>query len=1073
MKLSRQAIDRPRVALVAAAMIMAIAVFATLQIPVQRTPAIHTAVVIVAVPYPGGKPHQAEKEITRKLEDSLKRLDRVDWMESSSMRGSSVTIIVFLDGVDPKRARDDVAHLVNAVRHELPLGREVMPTVTAVDFESAPVMLVALLAGKQFDQRSLKTIAEEVQDELEGISGVANSALFGGREREIHVSYDPELLAQYQLSVNDLRNALATGHASMPGGAMNTGQFNLQVRAETEFRGDEDIQKIRLRPDRGQLVRMSDVAHVADTYRRPLSVSQIDGKNCATILVNKEPNINTLATAQAVKAKVDELRLKYPDIEFAYTRDTSAEIGIMFWVLGSSAVWGGLLVMLILQFSMGFRASALVLLAIPISTAVAVSFLYMAGISISNMVIFSYILVLGMVVDGAIIVVENIHRHQEMGKTPQQAAKDGIDEVGIPVLAADLTTIAAYAPMLLVPGIMGDFLSVMPIVVGVALAGSLLVDHFLIPVVASLWTAKVHVHPQIADGQLPAPRNWFSKGYAWLLNYSLHNRFLVLAYCVLSVVWAGWMLGSGAIAVDFFPSSDRGQFSIIYELPLGYSIEETLRASECLTEPLKDLEKTGELQHFVTAIGSGGALTGPLEGDSASGPEFGQVVVELTPPMERKRHQDEIIEELRAKIKPWPGMKFRIETAQEGPPGGAAVEVRLTGDNLEQLGRVAERLAARMRQIPSTRDVSTDYRPLSPDVVAQPDPALLALYGLDKRQVSEAIATAIQGESRIELLIGDEEVPIRLQALPSYQSHPADIQRLRLTAPNGQQVTLGQVAHISREQGLFSIRRRDNRRAVSVRCNLQDKKVNPAALNAAQTFDELRKILPQEYGFRPSAAAEVGTLAVVMRELGLDISTNSQPMIFVGQPDTDEAGVRAIFTGEEEERQKNFSYLNTIMLLALLLIGFILVIQFNSLRQTIIVLLAIPLSFVGVVAGMWIFGFAFSLASFIGLVSLAGVVVNDAIVMVDFTNQSIARGMSVNAALMEAGRCRLRPVFLPTITIIGGLFPMFLNLSGGAEFWQPLTGAIICGLTFATALTLVVIPVAYSLVYSGWQTKTE
>ena len=210
-----------------------------------------------------------------------------------------------------------------------------------------------------------------------------------------------------------------------------------------------------------------------------------------------------------------------------------------------------------------------------------------------------------------------------------------------------------------------------------------------------------------------------------------------------------------------------------------------------------------------------------------------------------------------------------------------------------------------------------------------------------------------------------------------------------------------------------------------------------------------------------------------MRELGLDISTNSQPMIFVGQPDTDEAGVRAIFTGEEEERQKNFSYLNTIMLLALLLIGFILVIQFNSLRQTIIVLLAIPLSFVGVVAGMWIFGFAFSLASFIGLVSLAGVVVNDAIVMVDFTNQSIARGMSVNAALMEAGRCRLRPVLLTTITTIGGLFPMFLNLSGGAEFWQPLTGAIICGLTFATALTLVVIPVAYSLVYSGWQTKTE
>ena len=1068
MKLSRQAIDRPRITLVAAALILLGAFYAATEIPVQRTPAINTAVVIVAVPYAGSKPNEVEEEISRKIEDSLGRLDRVDWMESTSMRGSSVTAVVFLDGVDSKQARDDVAHLVNEVRNELPSGREVIPSIVGVDFESMPIMLVTLVGHKNFDDRALKTIAEEVQDELESISGVANTALYGGRTREIHVNYHPDLLAQYGLTMPELRQALLAGHTALPSGSLNTDRFNLQVRVDGKFQTLDEIRDEPIREFQGRIVRVRDVAEVVDSFRRPISLAQLDGLNSATILVNKEPNINTLATAQMVKAHIEELRLKYPEVDFHATRDSSEEIALMFEVLGSSALWGGILVVVILQLSMGFRASCMVLLAIPISTAVALVFLYVTGAAISNMVIFSYILVLGMVVDGAIIVVENIHRHIEMGKSPEQAAKDGIDEVGLPVIAADLTTVAAYAPMLLVPGIMGDFMGVMPRVVAMALVGSVMVDHFLIPVVASMWYRQKAKSDEASQApRQPPPPGRFTRGYLHVLNYALANRLMVVCLCGVGLVWAGWMLASGAIETEFFPPSDRGQFQVAYELPLGYSIEESLRAAKTITDPLEELRESGVLRHYVTAVGSGGSLAGPVEGDNAAGPEFGKIMVELTPPTERSRHQDEIIAELREKIRPWPGMKYRIATVQEGPPGGADIEVRLTGDNLEDLGRMAKRISTEMATIRGAVEVSTDYRPDNPEIRIEPRPGVLGLFGMNKQMLSLAAGVAIQGDQQIELVMEDEEVTLRLQALSDYQRYLNDVQRLMITSPvNGRRATIGELAEVRREQGLFAIRRRDRRRAVSVRANVLGTDVAGDEGNTSNgIFGELRRRLP-ELGFRPGGGSGPGKGAFSgIRRLLYEPSAENA-MTYLGQPGTEAEGVRAVFTGKDEEKRENFGHLNVVMILAVFLIGFILVVQFNSIRQSAIVLGTIPLSFIGVVLGMWLFGFPFSLASFIGLVSLAGVVVNDAIVMVDFSNQAVRRGLSIDDALRDAGRNRFRPVLLTTVTTIGGLLPMFLNITGGAEFWQPLTGAVISGLAFATALTLIVIPVAYSLVYT-------
>ncbi|WDI41181.1 efflux RND transporter permease subunit [Bremerella sp. P1] len=1062
MKISAGAIDQPRFVIVCTMILMVAVVMVALNIPVQRTPAISKAVVLVAVPYPGAQPVEVEEQITSKIEDALQKLKNVDFIASTSMRGSSVTQIIFLDGVDPDQARGEVKDLVDEIRRDLPVAREVQPSVTDIDFENTPLMLVNMTAPKGFDEAALKTLAEEVQEELETIQGISNTQLFGGRERELHVNVNVDLAAEYGLTLGDFRRALANFHAEMPAGELDTGTFDFRVRNETQFRGVDDIRNAIISQVDGKVIKIGDVATVEDTYRRLKNVALLNGESCATIIVNKEADINTLAAAMSVKEKINELRPQYPNIKFRITRDTSAEISIMFRVLGSSFIFGAMLVLVILAWTMGLRISFLVLTAIPLSSAVGLIALYALGIPISNMVIFAFILVLGMVVDGAIIVAENIHRHIERGEDPVDAAKIGIEEVGTPVIMADLTTVAAFLPMLLVPGIMGDFMRVMPEVVSVSLLGSVLVDHFFIPVVAARWYGRRKasevvpdktVHEAIARDEDEAEirirpnLGLFTKFYIYILRWALQNRWAVSTCTVLALVWAGFMMVH--VEKEFFPPSDRGQFEVKYELPLGSSIHQTIAAAEAIQQPLRELgaRPNSELVNFVSALGSSEGLASRLENDPAVGPEFGTVMVELLSPLDRERHERVILAELREQfdqtVKQFPGMTYTIQEVEEGPPGGAKVAVRFTGDDLEQLGYVAEVTTDGMRQIDGAVDVKTDYRNLNPEIVVEPFPEVVGMYGMSEMQVAQAIQTAINGDTTIELNLGDEDVTLRLQAMSDYRASKEQLERIMLTSPTGKKAPIGQMARLDRATSLFAVNRYDRKRAVTAKCDVIE---NP---DTDKIFSRLREDILPSLGFRPANETAVSFM----------------DMAFIGTVGTPSEGLRAEFTGESEETAKNMNYLSASMIIAVILIFAILVYQFASFRQACIVMLTVPLSFVGVVAGMFISDFPFSLATFIGLVSLTGIVVNDAIVVVDFINQGRKRGLKVRDAIIEAGINRLRPVMLTTATTIGGLLPLFLNLSGGAEFWQPLTGAVIFGLAFATILTLLVIPVAYSLAY--------
>ncbi len=418
-------------------------------------------------------------------------------------------------------------------------------------------------------------------------------------------------------------------------------------------------------------------------------------------------------------------------------------------------------------------------------------------------------------------------------------------------------------------------------------------------------------------------------------------------------------------------------------------------------------------------------------------------MVELLPPMDRIRHEDSIIGELRAKIaqraERFPAIQYSIEEIEDGPPGGADVAIRFTGDDLELLGRLAKAVAAEMVDIPGSLDVRTDFRDENPEIVVDPDPRMLGLFDITETDVALAVQMALNGDTSIELNLGDEDVTLRIQSKEDYQQSADSLRRLMLQSRTGRKATIGQVAKLQRTVGLYSVNRYDRKRAVLAKCNVLKEKYK-----SDDIFQVLRERVLPELGFEP-------------------VQGNS--LAFLGAPGTVSEGVRATFTGQNEERDKNFRFMMWSMFIAVVLIFGLLILQFNSFRQAIIVLLTVPLSFVGVVAGSWLCSFPFSLASFIGLISLTGIVVNDAIVVVDFINQFRARGLPLREAIAQAAVSRLRPVLLTTATTVGGLLPLMLNLTGGAEFWQPLTGAVIFGLSCATVLTLIVIPVTYSLAY--------
>ena len=757
----------------------------------------------------------------------------------------------------------------------------------------------------------------------------------------------------------------------------------------------------------GTLV-LRDVARVRVDHERLSSSAWFNGDPSVTLSVRLRSYVNTLDTVARLERKVDVLRPQLPPgVQIDATSDAAEDIGAMIRQLGTSAVLGMLLVVGVLFVMFGAGQAVLVASVLPFSLLFTFLGLYIFDMEISNIALFSVVLVLGLVVDGAIIVGEAIYREREDGASATDAAKAGLGRVGLPVFAADLTTVAAFVPMLLMVGLMGQFMSVMPKVVVFALIGSIFVDHMLLPAAAS----KLPRRPPPRKRRLaPDGLPWFSpelprarRQYMRLLDVALRQRQSVVVFAAAAFAGALLLFGSGAIESIFLPTADRGRVTLNYALPLGTGLGETNRVGRLIE---REIQQLPEVESYVLTTGETGALNSDNREGGRSGPEYGRFSIELGDPSGRQRSQSEVARELRERTAHLAGVEIDLEELQEGPPTGAALAIRVQGESLEQLADVAARVKARVADLEGSADVRVDYDRSKPQIrVALDRPRAKAEFGISPDLVSRSLATAFNGVVVGRMWVAGERVDIRLQAPESYAHSLDHVRELPLRAASGGIVPLAEVAHVELAFAHDAIFRYDTRRAVTVRADTTT-------------------------GY---SSVRLGTVArEALSELPLPL------------------GVSLEYGGETEERDRSYASLWSAL-------------KWGVLSQPLIVLLSVPLSIVGVALALVLTGIPFSFMVFIGIVSLTGIVVNDGIVLIDAINQERRTGTPVGQAIRQASLGRFRPVLLTTITTIAGLLPLTLNVTEGGEFWVPLGLAIISGLLVSSALTLLVVPVLYSL----------
>ncbi len=1076
MRISEKAIERPRLVFLASALACLLGFAAVYTLPKERTPRVKLPVIVVAVPNFGASPHTNESQIIRRIEDEsgdLTGLRDDGGIISEAVSGAAIVQFIFDDDVDVSEAKRDVESLINRIKGEFPEDAQTDPgpMVQDIAFEDFPIIQVFIAGGSWGggggEHRRL--IAEELQRQIERIDGVSGVDIFGGLEREVLIEVDPHRMALYGFSYDQVAGAIVASNTEAPTGEISgdSGEES-RVRVRSKLADIESIRTLPVGQRSGKPIRLGDLAEVSLGYKDPVSMARYGGEDAVVVLARAKTDVDVLKAADRIQTLVDEFieSGSHDGTEIGTVRSQAREIRYMINQLGMSAVYGTVLVVLFLWLAMGWRNATLISISLPFALLVTGGLMWAAkrtvypDIAINNMTLFAMILVVGMVVDGCIIVGENIYRHRELGRSPLSAAKRGIHEVSASLMCAYLTTFAAFAPMFLIRGIMGDFMSLMPITVIFALCAAMLVDHFLLPVM-SMYLMKVPPEKS-AVGELNAcgveddeienalavvKRSSIHRVYGRMIGYALHHRLLVLILAMTISITPVILFLVGAIRFEFFPEGDVPIIEVNFELPLGSSMSgRTSEIAGIIEQAVEDAVREEEWFHPsdraervrpVTTMGEPGALNINLEQQEGMGPEFGMVYVELELAENRERSVFEIRRAIKRAIPPLPGVQVHVTVPEDGPPAGSPVAVRVLGHTdttLADLADYAVIVRDMLKQSVGTYDVTMDYR-LRPEIVVDPDRVTAGMFDVDAAQIARSVNFALEGARLGDVdLGGDEEIELRLRNLRTNRDELEDLQNLPIRTASGRIVSLEQVSRIERQYNANVIRHYDQRRVINVRSELAEG-VIPDDIKA----DLIEKLRPDLSGMERKR--------LLLDRDNRTIYSDDKVIIEFG--------------GENQIRDDALVDLNMALLVAAASMLIILMVQFNSFIQPLIILFSVPLSFVGVSIGLMLCGFYFSISAMIGIVALSGIVVNDAIVLMDFINRMKSSGVSTEQAVTLAGQLRLRPIFLTTVTTIGGLIPLGLNLAGGGEFWQPLTTTIMFGLGFATLLQLFIIPLAY------------
>lgn len=1042
MSIPKISVNNPVLANMLMIIIIIFGLYAWITLPRELTPEIALQSATVTTLYPGASPEEVEKLISAPIEDAIEEnVNRINLMLSTSSEGRSIITIDF-DEMSDREFDKEMENLRTAVDGVNDLPEEILdePKVLELDIASGFPMLTIVVGGS-ITENQMREIAENLKDEILEIKNIASVQIAGLREREIWIEVNPDRLKAYNLPIAAINMALQLENINLPAGTLEIGNTEFMVRTMGEFPNPDYIADtiISVQPS-GTPIRLRDVATVSDTYEEARTLSRIDGESSISLSVQKKKDGNTISLVAKLRDLVEKHKDNLPDgAVLTPVNDYSVILKERLGILETNAVFGLILVILMLFLFIGWRNALFAALGIPVAFMATFWFMSMAGYTLSGVALFGLILVVGIVVDDAIVVIENTYRHIERGETPKDAAIRGAEEVGWPVLAASLTTIGAFGPLMFMSGVSGQFMRIVPIMAIIVLVASLFEVFVILPAHVSEWgKARTYRGRSRLEPLRTRSRNafsltiiiagffaWFAtifdivrRRYVRILKITIRRRYAFVA----SVILIGMFTIVGAFFLldkELFPGEDFPQFYVKAEMPPSYGIQETTAVIAQLEDAAKKLPES-EIAAIVSNIGLHTPTSGLLEGVTY-GSNFGELIIELVPKQERTRNTDQIIASLRKNTTNISGIeKLNFVKLQGGPPQGQDVEVKVKGTHFTQLAEIADRLKTTLGEIDGVEDIRDDFRIGKSELRIYLKPEKAALFGMSTMQVAQTVRNAIEGAKATTYREADEAIDVIVKYSEDRLQTIAELNDLLITTPIGSIIPLKDVAVIAEEKGYADIRRFEGERAITVFASVDRTKASPFEVNQIlmSSFADIESLYP---------------------------------------------GYRLDFRGVFDEIRESFSELWKLFIVGVLVIYVILGAQFKSFSQPIIILFAVPFGMIGAMVGLLFSNATLSMVAMFGIVALAGIVVNDSIVLIDFINKYRALGFNRWYAILKGGSIRLRPIILTSLTTIFGLIPMSLGLGGKSPIWTPMANTIIFGLAFATLMTLFVMPSLYAI----------
>jgi hydrophobic/amphiphilic exporter-1 (mainly G- bacteria), HAE1 family len=1029
MSIPRLAIERPVTMFMLSGVVILIGAVSLMRLPVDLMPDVTYPSITVRVQYTGVGPLEMEELVTRPIEQAMAAVAGLERLESTSSEGSSRVTLNFVWGTDLNEAADDVRSRLDRVRGRLPEDAD-PPTVFKFDANSQPIMNVGV--DGDFDPVKLREIAEhDLSTRLERVPGVAAVTVQGGLRRQIHVELSKEKIRALELPVDRIVNMLRTENQNIPLGEIDEGDRTYLVRSQGQFADLNEIRDMVVMTRVGVPVYMKDIAEVTDSTEDFRSFTRINGRPGVRLSVTKQSGTNTVAIADEVRREIVRINQGSNGIRLSVLNDNSIFINRSITSVKEHAMLGGVLVMLIIfLFLRNLRATFIVFTSIPISVIGTFALLYFNGYTLNTMTFGGLALGIGMIVDASIVVLENTFRHMEHGKTRMQASIDGSEEVWSAILASTLTHIAVFVPLLFLTGVSSILFKQLAVVVMFSLTMSLFVAVTIVPVMCS---RMLKLPPPVEQrkglgGRLYTASEQFLNGmdnaYGRLIHKALHHRPTIVGLGTAATVAAVMILPT--IGFELMPQADEGEVQVTAELPVGTRIE---RAEEVALR-LESLAKeyVPEAIDVSTQAGGGGGFGG---GPGGGGGNRTNMTIRLTPKDDRTRSSEQIARDLNRQLGGViPGVIITTRASGGNQQanrllgaGDSRIALEILGDDLQLAQRVAQDTKAMMDKVPEVRNARVGRDDGRPELAVEVDRPKAALFGLSVTGVANSIRTSVGGTQAAFFREGGNEYPIVVRLREEDRGRIEDLNDVLINTPTGQVLQANNLMSVRNQAGPTEIQRKNQERMIRV------------------------------------TAEPEGTLSEGLNALNARLVEIRVPPDF-----------NVTFGAEAEEQARAFTQLRLMLLLAIVLVYAVMASQYESLRDPFIIMFSVPLAAIGVVLALKLTGTSFSLQAYIGVIMLAGIVVSNAILLVDYTNVLRRRDkMPLREAVETAGSVRLRPILMTSIATILGLVPMSLGIGEGAELQAPLARVVIGGLMASTMITLVFVPVVYTLFEEGWR----